>query len=202
MRRLAGIAVVGWATIAAAAPTGRVVRVERAGGPAIPSPRVCQVRGDTGNCIGEEPRPGQSVVVLDDHRVVAEVQVVEAKPTLPGCENLWTIKTRAQRGVSTDGDRIGVIDAGVNPSRARLVDKANAPSPSGRPGDEVWHAIDRDGDGVADIVSTRYSCDASGQPTTGTATFCLDIWARSPGPPSALGKLVRTTQLNFATCNL
>jgi len=204
MRRLAGIALVMCSATSAATPSGRVVRIERTGGPSAHSPMLCQVRGDGGNCVGDEPRAGQSVIVLDEHRVVAEVQVIETKATLPGCENLWTIKTRPLRGVVTDGDRIGVIDESVNPSRARLVDKANLSSPSGQPGDEVWHAIDRDGDGVADIVSTRYSCDASGRPMTGATTFCLDIWSRSPGarPAQGGGKLIRTTQLNFAMCNI
>ena len=203
MRRLTGIALVVWSASAAAAPSGRVVRVERAGGPSTRPPMLCQVRGDGGNCVGDEPHAGQIVTVLDDHHVVAEIQVVEAKVTLPGCENLWTIKTRVVRGVVTDGDRIGVIDAGVNPSRAHLVDKANLASPSGPPGDEVWHAIDRDGDGTADIVSTRYSCDAAGRPVIGATTFCLDIWSRGAGRLAhGASKLNRTTQLNFATCNI
>jgi hypothetical protein len=143
------------------------------------------------------------VIVLDDHRVVSELQVGEARATLPGCENLWTIKTRALRGTTPDGDKLGVIDPLINPSRARVVDKTNLASPSGQPGDEVWHAIDRDGDGVADILIVRYTCDAAGRPIAGAATFCIDIWARAgQGGGRGPSKLSRTTQLNFGTCNI
>jgi hypothetical protein len=200
MSRLARLVIVGSA-VASAAPSGRVIRVDRTGGPASAPPRVCQVRADGGTCIGEEPHPGQTVLVLDEHRVVAEVQVIEAKPTLTSCENLWTIKLRAVRGALADGDKIGVIDDAVNPTRARVLDKAHQVSPSGQPGDEVWHALDRDGDGTADLVITRYGCDTSGRPVPGATTYCLDIWARGTGTHDT-GKLVRTTQLNFATCNI
>jgi hypothetical protein len=203
MVRIARVVLVLGSATALAAPGGRVVRVERSGGQIVVRPRLCQIRGDGGTCIGDEPKPGQAVVVLDDHRVVSEVQVGEARATLPGCDNLWTIKTRALRGITPDGDKLGVIDPLINPSRARVVDKSNLASPSGQPGDEVWHAIDRDGDGVADILVIRYTCDVAGRPVAGASTFCIDIWARAgQGDGRGPGKLSRMTQLNFGTCNI
>ena len=199
MPRLVGL-VFAWSATGLAAPAGRVVRVERTGGPASAPPRICQVRADEGNCIGAEPRNGQTVLVLDDHQVVAEVQVIDAKLTLPSCENLWTIKVRTLRGSLSDGDKLGVIDDAVSPTRARVLDKAHLVSPSGQPGDEVWHALDRDGDGTADVMITRFRCNAAGKAVTDPTNYCLDIWARAPGSRS--GKLVRTTQLNFATCTV
>jgi len=185
----------GRAPGAAAAPSGRVVRVERSGGSRIP-PRLCEIHGDTGNCVGDEPRPGQTVAVMDEHHVVAEVQVVEAASFSPSCPMLWTIKTRPMRGAAADTDGIGVIDASLDLGRAHLLDRGRMPSsPSGLPDDEVWRAIDRDGDGAADILVTRYGCDSAGRATTTGSTFCIDLWARTGA------RMTRTTQLNFALCN-
>jgi hypothetical protein len=180
---------------AVAGPSGRVVRVERSGGSRI-APRLCEVHGDTGNCVGDEPRAGQTVAVLDEHRVVAEVQVLEATAFSPNCPMLWTVKTRPMRGATADTDGIGVIDPSLDPSRAHLLDRSRLPSsPSGLPDDDVWRAIDRDGDGAADIVITRYGCDASGRPAGTGNTFCIDLWARTGA------RMTRVTQLNFALCN-
>ena len=196
MRRLTGVVFVICSAAAVAGAGGRVIRVERTGGSSVP-PRLCEVRGDAGTCVGDEPRPGQSVIFLDDHRVVAEVQIVEAASAAASCPTLWTVKTRAVRGSVGDSDGIGVIDPSLNLGRAHAIERARLPgSPSGLPGEEVWRAIDRDGDGTADIVFTRYSCDASGKPLSAGAAYCLDIWARMRA------KMVRTTQLNFSQCNI
>jgi hypothetical protein len=193
--RSIGLAVVLWSAAAVAGPSGRVVRVERSGGSRI-APRLCDIHGETGNCVGDEPHAGQTVVMLDDRRVIAEVQIVEATSFSPSCPTLWSVKTRLVRGALNDADGLGVIDAGLDVNRAHLIDRSRLPSsPSGSPDDEVWRAIDRDGDGAADIVITRYSCDSSGRPTTGGATYCVDLWARTGA------RMTRTTQLNFALCN-
>jgi len=193
--RSISVAVVLWSAAAVAGPSGRVVRVERSGGSRI-APRLCDIHGDTGNCVGDEPHAGQTVVMLDERRVVAEVQILEATSFSPSCPTLWSVKTRVLRGAPNDSDGLGVIDAGLDVNRAHLIDRGRLPSsPSGSPDDEVWRAIDRDGDGAADIVITRYSCDSSGRPTTGGATYCVDLWARTGA------RMTRTTQLNFALCN-
>jgi len=195
VRLLAGLVFVLGTATALAAP-GRVVRVERTSHAGGGAPRLCEIRGDTGTCIGDEPRPGQTVVVLDERRVIGEVQIVEATPFVASCPKLWTVKTRALRS-GDDHDGIGVIDGGVDPIRAHIVDKDRAPSsPSGQPGEDVWRAVDRDGDGNADILITRYSCDAAGQLVAGGSTFCIDVWTR-------IGRrMTKTTQLNFSQCNI
>ncbi|HZJ63598.1 MAG TPA: hypothetical protein VFD36_08720 [Kofleriaceae bacterium] len=204
--RLIVLVIATWATwvtqpaTAAAAPSGRVIRIERAGGPSTVAPRLCEIRGETGTCVGDEPRVGQTVVVLDERRVLAEVQVTEVASVVAACPNLWSVKTRPVRGAPTDGNGnsgIGVIDPALNPSRAHVLDRSHLPtSPGGMPNEEVWRAIDRDGDGTADIMITRYTCDSSSKPQTGGSNYCIDVWARV-GP-----RLVRTTQLNFAQCNI
>jgi hypothetical protein len=195
--RLAALVFVLGAAPASAAPSGRVVRIERAGRGATDAPRLCEIRGDSGTCVGDEPKAGQTVTVLDERHVIAEVQIVEATPFVASCPSLWSVKTRALRGTMTEGDGIGVIDPAVNPTRARVIDKDRAPgSPSGQPGEEVWRAVDRDGDGTADILITRYSCDASSKPLAGGSTYCIDVWARMG---TRMGK---TTQLNFSQCSI
>lgn len=195
MARWIGIAVVLSSAAALAGPSGRVVRVERSGSSRI-APRLCDIHGDTGNCVGDEPHAGQTVVILDERRVIAEVQIVEATSFSPGCPALWSVKTRALRGAVSDGDGIGLIDAGLDLARAHLIDRSRTPpSPSGSPDDEVWRAIDRDGDGAADIVITRYTCDPAGRPVLGGVTNCVDLWARTGA------RMTRTTQLNFSLCS-
>jgi hypothetical protein len=198
--RLTGFAIALWSATAAAGANGRVIRIERAGGASNVAPRLCEIRGDNGTCVGDEPRVGQTVVVLDERHVLAEVQIVEVASVIAACPNLWTVKTRALRGATTDNNGnngIGVIDPAINPSRAHVLDRSHLPaSPSGLPSEEIWRAIDRDGDGTADIMITRYTCDSSGKPTTVGTTACIDVWARV-GP-----RMMRTTQLNFAQCNI
>ena len=190
-----------WASSASdalAAPHGQVIRIERSGSAAHVAPRLCEIRGDTGTCVGEEPRIGQTVVVLDERRVLAELQILEVASVVAACPNLWSVKARALRGtVGDNGNGIGVIDPALHPTRAHVLDKDRAPAaPDGLPGVEVWRAIDRDGDGTADILITRYTCDASGRPVSGGSTACIDVWAKL-GP-----RMMRTTQLNFAQCNI
>lgn len=193
MLRFVGLAVMLSATAAAAGPSGRVVRVERSS--ARVAPRLCEVHADTGNCVGDEPRVGQIVTVLDEHRVIAEVRIVEVTSS-PTCPMLWTVKTRTLHGTAADSDAIGVIDPSLDPGRARVLERSRMPpSPSGAGDEEVWRAIDRDGDGTADILITRFGCDAAGRPVPGGTASCIDIWARTGA------RMTRTTQLNFALCN-
>jgi hypothetical protein len=189
------LAALGLSPAALAGPSGRVVRVERSGGSPIP-PRLCEIHGDAGNCVGDEPHAGQTVAVLDEHRVVAQVQILEATSFSRSCPMLWTVKTQLLRGAVPDSDGIGVIDPSLDLGRAHLINRSQLPSsPSGMPDDQVWRAIDRDGDGAADILITRYGCDASGRPISSGNPLCIDLWARTGA------RMTRTTQLNLALCN-
>jgi len=194
MLRSIGVALVFWTAVAAAGPSGRVVRVERSGISRV-APRLCAVHGEAGNCVGDEPRVGQIVTVLDEHHVIAEVGIVEVTGSL-GCPMLWSVKTRAVRGVVVDSEIFGIIDPGLDPNRARVLDRGHMPpSPSGAVDEDVWRAIDRDGDGAADILITRFGCDSAGRPVSGAPPYCVAIWTRTGA------RMTRTTQLNFAQCN-
>jgi hypothetical protein len=193
--RLIGVALVLVSATASAGPSGRVIRVERSAG-ARAVPRLCEIHGDAGNCVGDEPRAGQTVTVLDEHHVLAEVKIVEVASFSPTCPVLWTIKTRVIRSGGAEIDGVGVIDPGLDPARAHLIDRGHLPpSPSGAADEVVWRAVDRDGDGDADILITRFGCDSSSRPVSGDAPFCMDVWARTGT------RMARTTQLNFARCN-
>lgn len=198
MSRIAAVALLVSSATAVAAPSGRVVRVERSGASRI-APQLCEIHGDTGTCVGSEPRPGQVVVVLDERRVLAELIVVEASNFSAACAMMWTVTVRSVRSATGDADGLGVIAAGLDPARAHLIERSRAlSSPSGTPGDEVWRAIDGDGDGDADILITRYHCDALGRPAPamapGAGARCVDLWARTGA------RMTRTAQLNLSLC--
>jgi hypothetical protein len=197
--RLLCVVLAIWPAAALAGPPGRVIRVERAGGVHV-APRLCDLRGDGGTCLGDEPRVGQIVSMLDEQRVVADLQIIEVTSFITGCANLWSVKTRIiherGRGRAID-DGIGVIDPNLVANRAHLLEASHLPTaPSGLSGEEVWRAIDRDGDGAADLMVTRYPCDGASRPIAGATTYCINVWAR------IAGKMTRTTQINRAHCNL
>ena len=183
-----------WSVTAIAGPRGRVIRVDRTNDGRAVAPRVCVLHAEGGMCLGEQPAPGQTVHMLDEQHVVAAVQIVEATNSLTGCPNVWMVKTREVNSVPIDSDGVGVIDPHLDPNRAHALDKAHMPaSPSGLSGDDVWQAIDSDGDGSADIVVTRYGCDSAGKPATRASTYCIDVWARTGS------RMTRTT--HFSQCS-
>lgn len=183
-----------WSLTAIAWPRGRVIRVERTNRGATVAPRFCLLRAEGGMCFGEQPVPGQIVRILDEQHVVAEIQIAEATSSVAGCPNVWMVKTREVNSVPIDSDGLGVIDPHLDPNRAHTLDRAHIPaSPSGLSGEDVWQAIDRDGDGSADIVVTRYVCDSAGKPVTQGTTYCIDVWAQTGSG------MTRTT--HFSQCS-
>lgn len=177
---------------------GKVVRVERPRGTAV-MPRVCDVRADrAGTCLGPEPALGELITVLDETGVIAEVRITEATAFstsgASACQSLWNIKTEVVRGdlTSIPLRTIGVVDPDVHPRKGRMLPKEQFPQPpSGRSDEQVVVAVDRDGDGEADIVLTQTTCDGSGLVPGGS---CIDEWAR------VNGRLVNVQQTNFASC--
>ena len=192
-------------TLAAAAPAapavsepshGRVIRVERGFDAAVP-PRLCELRkGPAGVCVGEQPRPGQQIILVGEQGVLGDAVVTDATSMGDGCAHLWTVQIEAHTTLPDTGV-LGVIDRGLDPQAARMLDHDHFPAPpSGNPAEEIWRAVDRDGDGTADVLFTHYPCDAASNITSGARGFCIDVWARLHG------KLTRTTQVNFAQCKL
>lgn len=179
---------------------GKVVRVERTRATAS-VPRICDVQPDkTGNCFGPEPGIGDLITLVDESGVIGEARVSETssfalngRPSNPakGCDGLWSVKVEILRGdVSSSIARtVGVIDAGMNPRRGRMIPKAQLSPPSGRSDDNPAFGFDRDGDRVADIVLTQTSCDGAG-------SVCIEEWVR------VSGEMKRVHQVNFQNCGL
>ena len=206
MAQLLGVVLVGAIALpahAAPRPKGKVVRVERARG-AVVIPRVCDMQADkSGMCLGTQPLVGEMVMVLDETGVIAQARIVDVSSfatgigaSLPaGCNSLWRIKTEVVVGdLSTIPMRtIGVVDPEVHPRKARMYAQASMPPhPNGSSNEKVLAAIDRNGDGNADILLTQTACDdGAGQATTG---MCVDEWARVGG------KMAKVQQTNFSTC--
>ncbi len=189
-------ALIGMRAFAAPRAKGRVVRVERSRGTAA-IPRVCDIRADySGTCIGTEPMVGEIVHVIDETGVLAEARITETTPFASGvgtCTSLWNIKTHPVRGdVSSVPLRtIGVVDPQIHPRRGRNLPREQfPPSPSGRPDDIVVMAVDRDGNGTADIVLAQTACDGA----SASAGSCIDEYANMNG------RMVRVHQTNFASC--
>lgn len=183
--------------VAVAAPRtkGKVVRVERAR-VASAIPRICDVRNEDGGiCFGPKPEVGDIVSVLTETRVIAEVRVTETQDYLPrggaggACPGLHAIKVELLRGAfDPDSQTVGVVDRDLDIRTARKLPRSRHPeSPNRRPEESVQIAIDRQNDGVADILVVQSDCDGQGQ-------LCLDEWARVDK------KMVRVQQTNFTNC--
>ncbi len=155
------------------APHGRVVRVERSRSFPLVTPVLCfQFQSDgSGLCIGPEPKTGDSVVLVDESQVVAEVRVDRASRAMPRCDLVWAIQGSVLRGDPNGGRHsktMGLIDAGIDRRQARRIpeDKVERPGPDSR----VEIGIDRDGDGLADVVVAQGACQTTPQ--------CIEFWSR------------------------
>lgn len=179
------------------APRGRVVRVERKRGPG-PPPQICDVSADKGgNCFGDEPKVGDTIVLLDESGAVGEARIVETSAFMlagrgtKACEGLWSIKTELVRGdlTSSLGRTMGLVDPTMSARRGHLMPKDQLTSPSGRTDDMPAVGFDRDGDKVADVVLSQTTCDGAG-------SMCIEEWVRTGG------RMVMVRQVNFANCGL
>jgi hypothetical protein len=173
---------------------GRVVRVER---PRLQPPepvRFCIITNPAERgmvCYGRtSPAPGTRFSVLDDSGLRGQVTAREATraEAYDGCQ----LGTAHQVTFDTDGADLGntptfyqVAIQGVSLERgARLLRDPQIRAPSGRSNEQVWAALDRDGDGMADLLGTAYDCTGeerdlprapAGQQI---APLCLDYWLR------------------------
>ncbi len=194
MFRLAALCLLATAGSAMAGPHGKVERIERISQGSPVMPRLCQLGRDNGRCVGEEPRAGDIVTVLDETHVIGTVMVVSASPMTQRCGNLWTIATRQVTGTLGDNTDMGVIDPALDPAHARIIPDSQLPHSPGGSDEAVFKAIDRDGDGNADIIVTTYTCDANGIANTSAQSNCVDVWSRTRS------RFIKAAQLNFAQC--
>lgn len=190
MSRLAAIALCLVCSTAAAGPRGRVQRVE---GPGPVGPTLCTITDNAtrATCIGGEPRVGQTLTVVGTGAVLGEIEIRGTGRHPEGCPIWHDVETRPVRGAMPDPGvfdmAVGVRAPGLDPVAARTFEmfKTIAEAPDG---EEPFKAVDRDGDGVADIVVTRGDC------TPAESDKCLHVWTR------VRKHLVQTAQLSFTRC--
>ncbi len=187
------------AAVAAAGPTGKVVRIERPRANPKSAPLLCEVKGDLrGTCIGRTPKIGEIVMIVDETSVVAEVEIRKFDAYSSHCDVLWNITTDLRKGnVGTVSSHrvIGVADPTLS-SSVRRVPESDVHGVTNSSDEKIITAIDRDGDSQPDIVLTAYRCDASGNASSTPTDDCIDIWSREQG------KMKRTSQTRVAACGL
>lgn len=173
MLRLIGMIVVGMALPAVAeTPVGKVIRVERERTLPSVTPILCvQIQPDgTGLCIGPQPKTSESVILVDETQVIAEIKVDSVTKAQPNCDSVWNITGSVVRGDISQGNRkaIGLIDSNTSTTAARVVPKKKLPKLAQT--DRVELGIDRDGDGTPDVIAAGSSCPGGGE--------CIEFWAR------------------------
>jgi hypothetical protein len=188
MAALLVVVIAGAAAAAAASPEhgGRVVRVERGHGGLHRTPRICQIQAaeGRGTCWGKPPVIGEIASVVDQTGgVLGELRVTAVNAGLDRCgkQQNWDyafVRESGQLEKAQLGYSFSVFDVEVAPGRTRaLTDPSRVASPSGKTGEQVWSALDRDGDGSVDFLVTAYPCDKMGDLATGAAAgLCLDYW--------------------------
>ncbi len=157
-----------------ATPRGKVVRVERARTFPLVTPVLCvQMQADgSGLCIGPQPKVGDTVVLVDENQVIAEIKIEGATKAMPNCDSVWGVTGTVTRGDVAAGRRnksIGLIDANVDRNAARRVPEAKVVKPSEDSRVEI--GIDRDGDGNADVLAAEATCP-------GVGGECIEFWTR------------------------
>lgn len=157
-----------------AAPRGKVVRVERARTSPTVIPAICFQfsNGGQGMCIGRQPKTDESIILMDEQQVVAEIRIGQVTAAKLGCDAVWNVEGSVVSGDVSAGRRsktMGLIDGNVDRKAARMVpeDKIAKPVPDAK----VAIGMDRDGDGQSDVVITQSKCP------TGTGD-CIDFWTR------------------------
>lgn len=167
----------------ASAGPGRVIRVNRGHGGTHRLPRICQATtADGGTCWGQEPQVGEIAVVMDTSAgVLGRVQVVKVEPQINTCGNpqSWTFKAITVSGRVDRlalGANYALFDIDVSEGKSHMLDPQRQPLPSDRnPNEQVWSALDADGDGNSDLIGTAYPCnDPNAIAKPGTQMFCVD----------------------------
>lgn len=162
---------------------GKVVRVERTrldGGGVV---RLCgQVQPDgTAYCWGKAPVEGEVARVFDENGRRANLVIRAVLPQNDQCGNTtsWILQTSVQGG---DISALSYMHAALidweGDARTHTVQGAQLQGL--RTGENVWTAFDDDGDDVAELVITSYSCDISGNPaqTYPYGAYCMGYYQR------------------------
>ena len=206
---LAAVSLV-WPTQAAPAPAarspeapkpgarrpGKVVRVERPRLRAAERIRVCPLTNPDARrmtCFGgPAPEPGARFALVDDVGVRGHGIAVRSQPSGQdyckiGSAHEVELTYEEPHGLDprpTTGFPFTLAVQGVALEEGARVMLDQQLRPSGRDVEQVWMAVDRDGDGDADLAVTAFECSdqvrdlpiaPSGQRVS---PYCLDYWLR------------------------
>lgn len=175
---------------AALARPGEVVRVERPRRFSGTSLRVCPVNPlvqDRLTCYGRlPPDPGTTYLLVDGKGVRGTVVARRVQPSEQDfCGLGYAHDVFVDGSLALEDASISVAIQGLGGGEARVLTPRQRP-PSGRADEQVWMAIDRDGDELADVIATYRECpDADGAPLPPPGktlqALCLDYWVLRGG---------------------
>jgi hypothetical protein len=188
-----GLVVVGLALCADAGATpraGKVVRVERRPSGLTGTPRYCTVStvDMIAYCVAEKaPEIGDRLTVIDNQRVLGTIRVTHVQALPNGCQQsqqsvMWMTQGTLDGGdlSNPQGQLIATLDVPVDAHASKLVNVDK--SPGGHPwGTDTIYAVDRNGDGNADLEFVQYQCDDSGNQTINPTATCYEVWAITAG---------------------
>jgi hypothetical protein len=181
---------------AAGRRSGKVVRVERPRLRAAERVRVCPLTNPDGRrmtCFGgPPPEPGTRFALIDDIGVRGHGVSLQSQPSGQdyckiGSAHEVELTYEEPHGLDprpTSGFPFTLAVQGVPLEEGARVMMDQQLRPSGREAEQVWMAVDRDGDGDADLAVTAYECSdqvrdlpiaPSGQRVS---PYCLDYWVR------------------------
>jgi hypothetical protein len=185
-----------WGRPAAAPRRGRVERVERPRFAVATALRVCSLipgNEDRVTCYGgTAPQPGTRYHLIDEYGVRAVAESTRSETSAADSCRLGTMNdvfltieggplAARRQGYSAT---VGVQGIDLD-RRARRVEDPALRSPSGREGDLIWIAIDRDGDEIVDLAVTYADCtgQVSGTPNPPSSSqkvtpYCMDYWLK------------------------
>lgn len=176
--------------------SGKVVRVERPRLRAAERVRVCPLTNPDGRrmtCFGgPAPEPGTRFSLIDDIGVRGHGVAVQTQPSGQdyckiGSAHEVELTYEEPNGLDprpTSGFPFTLAVQGVQLEDGARVMMDQQLRPSGREAEQVWMAVDRDGDGDADLAVTAFECSdqvrdlpiaPSGQRVS---PYCLDYWLR------------------------
>ena len=175
---------------------GKVVRVERPRLRAAERIRVCPLTNPDGRrmtCFGgPPPEPDTRFALVDDVGLRGHGLAVQSQPSGQdyckiGSAHEVELAYEEPQGLDarpTTGFPFTLAVEGVALAEGARVMMDQQLRPSGREIEQVWMAVDRDGDGDADLAVTAFECSdqvrdlpvaPSGQRVS---PYCLDYWLR------------------------
>jgi hypothetical protein len=181
---------------AASRRPGKVVRIERPRVRAGERVRVCPLTNPDGRrmtCFGgPPPEPGTRFALVDEIGLRGHGVAVQSQPSGQdycriGSAHEVELAYEEPQGLEprpTSGFSITLAVQGLTMSDGARVLMDQQLRPSRREVEQVWMAVDRDGDGDADLAVTAFECSEqirdlpiarSGQRVS---PYCLDYWVR------------------------